>query len=59
MLEHHAAMNFIAFDTGYKAAPVDPDSQEAELQEKFINAVERLTGIQAQLQRIQRVKAVS
>lgn len=56
---YHAAMNFIAFDTGYKAAPVDPDSQEAELQEKFINAVERLTGIQAQLQRIQRVKAVS
>lgn len=56
---YHAAMNFVAFDTGYKAAPVDPESQEAELQSRFIDAVEGLSAIQAQLQRIQRVRAVA
>ena len=55
----HAAMNFLAFDTGYKAAPVDPDTQEQELQQRFVDAVEGLTAIQAQLQRIQRVRAVA
>lgn len=56
---YHAAMNFLAFDTGYKANPVDPESQEQELQQRFVDAVEGLTAIQAQLQRIQRVRAVS
>lgn len=56
---YHAAMNFVAFDTGYKASPVDADSQEAELQSKFIDAVQHLSGIQAQLQRMQKVRAVS
>jgi hypothetical protein len=54
---YHSAMNFIAFDTGYKAAPVDPVTQESELQERFIEAVQHLQGIQATMQRIQRVKA--
>lgn len=54
---YHAAMNFVAFDTGYKANPVDPVTQEAELQERFIAAVEHLQGIQATMQRIQRVRA--
>lgn len=54
----HAAMHFLAFATGYKAQPVDPDSQEAELQEKFIAAVGTLEGIQAQMQRLQRVRSV-
>lgn len=54
---YHAAMNFVAFDTGYKASPVDPVTQEAELQERFIAAVEHLQGIQATMQRIQRVRA--
>ncbi len=56
---YHAAMNFVAFDTGYKASPVDPQSQEAELQARFVDAVEGLSAIQAQLQRIQRVRAVA
>lgn len=56
---YHAAMNFVAFDTGYKASPVDAESQEAELQSKFIDAVQHLSGIQAQLQRMQKVRAVS
>jgi hypothetical protein len=56
---YHAAMTFIAFDTGYKAQPVDPESQEAELQEQFIVAVGKLESIQAQMQRVQRVRAVS
>jgi hypothetical protein len=50
---YHAAMQFIAFDTGYKATPVDPKTQEAELQERFIAAVGNLADIQAQLQRLQ------
>jgi len=56
---YHAAMNFVAFDVGYKATPVDPDSQEAQLQERFIAAVEHLQGIQSQMQRIQRVRAAA
>jgi hypothetical protein len=49
----HAAMQFVAFDTGYKATPVDPQTQVAELQERFIDAVQHLQGIQAQMQRLQ------
>jgi hypothetical protein len=53
---YHAAMHFVAFDTGYKATPVDPQTQESELQERFIVAVEHLQGIQAQMQRVQRAR---
>jgi hypothetical protein len=56
---YHAAMQYLAFDTGYKAAPVDPQDQEAQLQERFIDAVEGLSAIQAQLQRIQRLRAAA
>ncbi len=56
---YHAAMNFVAFDAGYKAQPVDPQSQEAELQAKFIDAVDGLTAIQAQLQRLQRLRVAA
>lgn len=56
---YHAAMQFIAFDTGYKATPVDPEDQEHQLQERFIDAVEGLSAIQAQLQRIQRLRSAA
>lgn len=56
---YHAAMNFVAFDTGYKASPVDPKSQEEELQQRFVEAVEGLTAIQAQLQRVQRLRSAA
>jgi hypothetical protein len=56
---YHSAMDFVAFDTGYKAVPVSRDTQEAELQSRFIDAVEGLTAIQAQLQRMQKVRAVA
>jgi hypothetical protein len=56
---YHSLMHFVAFDTGYKASPVDPESQESELQERFIAAVEHLQGIQATMQRVQRMKAVA
>ena len=56
---YHAAMNYVAFDTGYRAQPVDPVSQEAELQERFIAAVEHLQGIKATMERIQRVRSVA
>jgi hypothetical protein len=56
---YHAAMHFMAFDTGYKATPVDPQTQEAELQEQFILAVERLQGIQSSMQRMQRVRSAT
>lgn len=55
----HSAMNFIAFDTGYKASPVDPQTQEQELQQRFVEAVEGLTAIQTQLQRFQRVRTAA
>lgn len=55
----HSLMNFIAFDTGYKATPVAPQTLESELQERFVAAVEGLTSIQAQLQRVQRMKVVA
>lgn len=55
----HSLMNFLAFDGGYKATPVAPQTQEAELQQKFVDAVEGLTAIQAQLQRVQRMRSVA
>lgn len=54
---YHAAMDFIAFDAGYKATPIDPQSQMEQLQEQFISAVDRLEGIRAQMQRVPRVRA--
>lgn len=56
---YHAAMDYVAMDTGYKTTPLDPQTQEAILQERFVNAVEHLGGIQAQLQRIQRLRAAA
>lgn len=47
----HSAMQFLAFDTGYKAVPVDPQTQQQELQQKFVDAVAGLAAIQSQLQR--------
>lgn len=55
----HALMEFVAFDAGYAATPVTPDSQESELQRRFLNAVEGLTAIQAQLQRINRLRTAA
>lgn len=56
---YHGVMNFVAFDTGYKATPVDADDQERALQERFCDAVEGLASIQAQLQRVQRLRAAA
>lgn len=55
---YHAAMNYVAFDAGYKATPVDPKTQLEQLQERFINAVESLQGIQATMERVQRVRSI-
>ena len=55
-LGYHSAMNFFAFDTGYKATPVDRQSQESELRARFVDAVAGLSAIQAQLQKIQQVQ---
>jgi hypothetical protein len=54
---YHALMNFIAFDTGYKASAVDPQTQEDELKERFCSAVEELTAMGAKLERFQRLRA--
>jgi hypothetical protein len=54
---YHALMNFVAFDTGYKAVPVDPQTQEDELKARFCDAVESLSGIKSQLERFQRVRS--
>lgn len=55
----HASMNFVAFTTGYRANAVDPETQESQLQEKFIEAVQGLTLIQQQLARMQKLRGVS
>lgn len=55
----HALMEFIAFDAGYKATPVSPENQEAELQRQFLDAVDKLTSIQTQMQRIPRLRTAA
>lgn len=56
---YNAAMDYVAMDTGYKATPLDPQTQEAILQERFVNAVEHLSSIQSQIQRIQRMRVAA
>lgn len=56
---YHAAMNFVAFDTGYKATPVDPTSQIEQLQERFCDSVTTLSNMAAQLERMQRVRSIA
>jgi hypothetical protein len=56
---YHAAMHFVAFDTGYKAAPVDPESQIEQLQERFCDSVQALSQMASKLERMQRMKAVA
>lgn len=55
----HGAMAFVAFSAGYEPPrPVEPDDQEAELQRTFVDAVNRLQGIQQQLARVQQLRRV-
>jgi hypothetical protein len=55
----HAAMDFIAGDAGYKAQPLDPATQEAELQQRFVDAVAGLQLIQKQLERAAQLRRVA
>lgn len=55
----HALMEYVAFDTGYKAVPVAPESQEAQLQRQFVDAVDKLTSIQAKLLRVPQIRAAA
>lgn len=56
----HAVMLFIARDAGYAdPVPIDPQDVQAELQRTFIDAVDRLEIIKAQLQRVQRVRSAA
>lgn len=56
----HGVMAYLAFSTGYEPPrPLAPEDQEAQLQRSFIDAVERLEGIQKQLQRAQQIRRVS
>lgn len=50
---YHAVMDYVGIDCGYKATPVDPQSQEAELQGQFIAAVQQLAVLQKQMARVQ------
>lgn len=57
---YHGLMAYVAFAAGYETPrPVDPADQEAELQRKFIDAVEGLQDIQKQLQRVQQMRRVA
>lgn len=50
---YHAAMEFVSHECGYaKPAPVAPEDKLAELQRQFIDAVDGLSHIQAQIQRL-------
>lgn len=49
----HAAMNFIAGQTGYEAKPIDPKLYLAELQESFIEYARRMEKISEQITRVQ------
>lgn len=53
----HSVMNYIGFTSGYRAHPIDPETQESQLQEKFIEAVQGLTLIQQQLARVQKLRS--
>ena len=56
----HGVMGYVAYSTGYEAPrPVEPESQEAELQRAFVDAVQCLDGIQKQLQRVQQMRRVA
>lgn len=55
----HGAMAFLCSAVGYEAPrPISPEDAEAELQRKFISAVEGLQDIQKQLQRAQQMRRV-
>lgn len=56
----HAVMQFLARDAGYaEPVPVDPADVEAELQRSFIDAVDRLESIKAELQRVRQPRRVA
>lgn len=55
----HGAMAYVAGQAGYEAPrPVTVDEQEAELQQAFVSAVEKLSAIQAQMGRVQQMRRV-
>lgn len=55
----HALMAYMAQEVGYAVPePLEPADQEAELQRRFIDAVQGLQQIQQQLQRVQQVRRV-
>jgi hypothetical protein len=56
---YHAAMAFVAFDTGYKATPVDPENQIEQLQERFCDSVQTLSQMAVKLERMQRVRVAA
>lgn len=56
---HHSVMQYLAFDAGYEAPrPVLVEDQEAQLQRSFVDAVDKLTKIQEQLNRVQMRRVV-
>ena len=55
----HAVVQYIAREAGYREpVPIDPDSVEAALQQKFIDAVGTLESIQKQIVRAQQLRKV-
>ncbi|MBN9411357.1 MAG: hypothetical protein J0H69_19605 [Burkholderiales bacterium] len=49
----HALMNFVAADTGYKAAPIDAERQKQDLQAAIAAGMEQLNRQMARLERMQ------
>ena len=53
----HGAMDFLAYDTGYKAEPVDHEAQVTSLEETIAQGVQLLNAQLAQLNRLKERKS--
>lgn len=49
---HHAAMNYLATESGYQAIPIEPEDEKARLQREFVEGVKTLGQLAAKLDRI-------
>ena len=51
-LGHHAAMQYLATESGYQAIPLEPEDEKARLQREFVEGVKALGQLAAKLDRI-------
>lgn len=54
----HSAMDFIAADTGYTAAPIEPEDERDQLRRDYIATVKMQQQIAERLERLERVGVI-